>query len=77
MQFYEENNQNDFNNMNQNNTVVREVNNSMVAKTFLWMFAGLFITGIIALTLYRTGTYVNILLSNMYYGLLIAELAVV
>jgi len=54
------------------------MNNKVLSKTFLWMFLGLLVTGIVAWYTFSSGLFLQILLSNMGWNmLLIAEIAVV
>lgn len=54
------------------------MDNKVLSKTFLWMFLGLLVTGIVAWYTYSSGLFLQILVSNMGFNiLLIAEIAVV
>ena len=54
----------------------REQNN-FIAKTFLWMFAGLIVTAACAWLTYSSGLYFRFYFGNSFTFLLIAEIAVV
>lgn len=61
------------------NNVVREIseNNSFLVKVFLWMFMGLFATGIVSFVTYSTGYINSLALSGGFGIVLIVELLVV
>lgn len=63
----------------EDNNVVREIsnNNSFLVKVFLWMFMGLFATGIVSFVTYSTGYIYNLALSGGFAVVLIVELLVV
>lgn len=67
--------------MNEENNVIREEKNidmsSIFVKTFIWMFMGLFATGIIAYITYKTGFIGNLVATGMFSVMLIVELVVV
>lgn len=56
---------------------VETVSNSIIAKTFLWMFFGLVVTGITAWLTYNSGLFITIILGDYWRGLLLLELLVV
>ena len=51
--------------------------NSVLTNTFFRMFLGLLASSLTALFVYNSGMYVNLIMSNAYIGLLIAEVVVV
>ncbi len=53
------------------------VKTNFVAKTFLWMFLGLFATGLIAFYTYTSGLMLNLLYGGAFEVLCIVELVVV
>ena len=53
------------------------VQNKIFGKTFLWMFLGLLISAGTAWYTYSSGLFINLLLSNTYMFILIAELVAV
>ena len=53
------------------------VQNKIFGKTFLWMFLGLFATGLISVFAYTTNVLPTLILSGIWPILLIAELVVV
>ena len=52
-------------------------NNKVLSKTFLWMFMGLLLTGIVAWVTYSSKLYASFLISGTFQILLIVELVVV
>ena len=61
------------------NNVIRELNpdNSFFVKVFMWMFMGLFATGIVSYITYSTGFIYNIATPTTWSLILIVELVVV
>ena len=51
--------------------------NKVLTNTFFRMFLGLLASSLTALFVYNSGMYVNLIMSNAYIGLLIAEVVVV
>jgi hypothetical protein len=51
--------------------------NEIILKTFIRMFVGLLITGIVAFSVYASGLYTSILIGGSYYILAMMEIAVV
>ena len=51
--------------------------NKVLSKTFLWMFLGLSVTGIVAWYTYSSELYINFFFYNTFYILLIVEIVVV
>ena len=54
-----------------------EVDNSVLPKTFLWMFLGLLSSGIVSWYIYSSGLYMDIIFNGYFNILLIFELVVV
>ena len=54
-----------------------DVKNNFIAKTFLWMFLGLFATGLIAFYTYSSGLLIELLKGGAFQVLCIVELVVV
>lgn len=63
----------------ESNNVVREINpdNSFFVKVFVWMFMGLFATGLVSYVTYSTGFIYNIATTGTWTLIAIAELVVV
>ena len=56
---------------------MQKAQNQFIAKTFLWMFAGLLVTAIVAWYTYSSGLFYRFYFSNSIATLAIAEIAVV
>ncbi len=61
------------------NTLTVEGLNSFLSKVFMWMFAGLLVTGITAYMVVNSQVILNLIFSNnfTFYGLIIVEIALV
>lgn len=59
------------------NDFIQTDSKSFISKTFLWMFLGLLVTGIISVFTYNSGLLENIIYSNMFAVIAIIEIVVV
>lgn len=57
--------------------MVENLKNSFITKTFLWMFLGLFATGLISYFTYQSGLTINLFYDGAFYILCIVEVVVV
>lgn len=53
------------------------MDNKVLSKTFLWMFLGLLVTGIVAWYTYSSGLFISLIMNNTFTILLIVEVVVV
>lgn len=53
------------------------MDNKVLSKTFLWMFLGLLVTGIVSWYTYSSGLFLNFIINNTFTILLIVEVVVV
>lgn len=58
------------------NDFIQTDSKSFISKTFLWMFLGLLVTGIISVFTYNSGLLENIIYSNMFAVIAIIEIVV-
>lgn len=57
--------------------MVENIKNSFITKTFLWMFLGLFATGLISYFTYESGLTINLLYDGAFGVLCLVEVVVV
>jgi FtsH-binding integral membrane protein len=56
---------------------MNEIDNRLLGKTFLWMFIGLLVSGVVAWVTYTSGAFISLISGGSFYALLFLEIAVV